>query len=137
MKRLMVFGLALMLATSAGVAQAGRGNDKHYRGHGHAYDHGHKHGHHKGHGRPGPYYRDVHHAPHYTPHHAPHHGHHGDYFAPLGAALIGAAVTYSLIHAHDTRPVASGPAQVVGCHRVERYPDGGERRVEVPIAECY
>ena len=124
MKRLMVFGLALLMTTGGGAALADRGHG----GRGWGHKHG---GHCKHHWHPRPYYREV-----YYPYHEHHHDH--DYYAPLGAALIGAAVTYSIFHAHDTSYSASrGGSDVVGCHRVERYPDGSERRVEVPIAECY
>jgi hypothetical protein len=125
MKRLMVFGLALLLTTGGGAVLADR--DHGDRGWGRRY------GHCKNYWHPRPYYREVYYYPSHDHHHHDH-----DYYYPLGAALIGAAVTYSIYHAHDTgySPSGSG-AEVVGCHRVERYPDGSERRVEVPIAECY
>jgi hypothetical protein len=118
MKRLTLAGLVLVLATGSGMALADRdrGHGGHHGGHGHGY----KHGHHKGHWYPRPYYRRVYYS---------HHDHHSDYYYPLGAALIGAAVTYSLFHSHDagySEPARS--SDVVGCHRIERYPDGSERR---------
>jgi hypothetical protein len=128
MKRLTLSGLVLLLATSSGTALADRGGWHGDRGHGH-----HKHGHYSRHWYPRPYYRTV-----YYPY--PRHDHHyrDDYYAPLGAALIGAAVTYSIFHSHDGGySGASGSSDVVGCHRIERYPNGSERRVEVPLAECY
>lgn len=125
MKRLVISGLALLLTTGGGAALADRGHGKHHHG-GHGYKHGH---HHKSHWYPRPYYRKVYYYPR-------HDYHHRDNYYPLGAALIGAAVTYSLYHAHDGGYSASN-SEVVGCHRIERYPDGSERRVEVPLGECY
>ena len=112
------------------MALADRGHG--YRG-GHGHGHGYKHGHHRTHWYPRPYYRTVYY---YPSHH--HHNHHSNYYEPLGAALIGAAITYSIFHSHDSGySGSSGGSDVVGCHRIERYPNGSERRVEVPIAECY
>jgi len=133
MKRLKVYGLVLVLATGSGMALADRdrGHGNHRDGHGHGHKHhGYKHGHHQGHWYPRPYYRNV--------YYYPRHDHHSDYYYPLGAALIGAAVTYSLYHGHDASySERVGSTEVVGCHRIERYPDGSERRVEVPLGECY
>jgi hypothetical protein len=124
MKRLMVSGLALLLTTGGGAVLADR--DYHHGGRGHAY------GYYKHHWYPRPVYREVYYYP------RPYYYHDHDYYYPLGAALIGAAVTYSIVHGHDTSYSVSGSsAEVVGCYRVERYPDGRERRVEVPIEECY
>jgi len=131
MKRLTVYGLVLVLATGSGMALADRdrGHGNHRGGHGHKH-HGYKHGHHQGHWYPRPYYRNV--------YYYPRHDHHSDYYYPLGAALIGAAVTYSLYHGRDAGySERAGSTEVVGCHRIERYPDGSERRVEVPLGECY
>lgn len=124
MKRLTMSGLALVVAVGSGTALADRDHGGWHGGHGH-----HHHRHYVRHWYPRPYYRTVY----YYPRH-----HHGDYYAPLGAALIGAAVTYSIFHSHDGGYAgSSGSSDVVGCHRIERYPDGSERRVEVPLAECY
>ncbi|HEY6131003.1 MAG TPA: hypothetical protein VIV27_03245 [Halioglobus sp.] len=128
MKRLTLSALALVLATGTGTALADRGHGDHHRGK-HGHGHGHKHGHYNRHWYPRPYYQRM--------YYYPHHEHHSDYYAPLGAALIGAAVTYSLFHRDDAGYRSSGSSDVVGCHRIERYPDGSERRVEVPLAECY
>jgi hypothetical protein len=140
MKRLTSMGLAILLATGGGAALADRGHgDDHHGGHGPGYGKGYEHHYHEGHWYPRPYYP----RPYYYP--RPHYDR--EYYYPLGAALIGAAVTYSLFHTHDgarcyenhvvsySAPAAS--AEVVGCHRIERYPDGSERRVEVPVSECY
>jgi hypothetical protein len=126
MKRLTSLGLALLLATGGSAALADRGHGDHHRG---GHGHGYKHGHHNGHWYPRPYYRNVYYSRPYYEH---------NYYAPLGAALIGAAVTYSIFHAHDADYTTSSTRpEVVGCHRIERYPDGSERRVEVPLSECY
>jgi hypothetical protein len=130
MKRLTLSALALVLATSTGAALADRGHGDYRGGYYHDRGHGYKHGHYKGHWYPRPHYRGV--------YYYSYHDRHSDYYYPLGAALIGAAVTYSLVHSHDTGySERVGSSEVVGCHRIERYPDGSERRVEVPLAECY
>jgi len=70
-----------------------------------------------------------------------------DYSAYLGAALIGSAITYSLSHSHDgvrcderhdyrEREYRDRRYEIIGCHRVERFADGSERRVRVPLSEC-
>jgi len=138
MQRLISLGLALLLAIESGATQAGRGHgDRHHGGHGHG--HKHKHGHHRDHWYPRPHHTRV--------YYYPRHDYDHDYYYPLGAALIGAAISYSLYHAHDgvrcyeshgtSYSAPSVRTEVVGCHRIERYPDGSERRVEVPTSECY
>jgi hypothetical protein len=135
MKRLTSLGLTILLATGGGAALADRGHgDDYHGGHGRGHGKRYEHHYHGGHWYPRPYYYS---RPHYN----------RDYYYPLGAALIGAAVTYSLFHTHDgarcyehhvvgySAPIAS--TEVVGCHRIERYPDGSEQRVEVPVSECY
>lgn len=130
MKRLTLSGLVLVLATGSGMALADRDRGHGgYRG-GHGHSHGYKHGHHRGYSYPRHYHRNV--------YYYPRHVHHGDYYYPLGAALIGAAVTYSFYHGHDAGYSSrAGSSEVVACHRIERYPDGSERRVEVPLSQCY
>jgi len=129
MKRLTSTVLALLLVIGGNMALADRGEGGNHQG---WRGHGYKHGHHKGHWNPRPYYREVH----YYSHHD--HYRDRDYYYPLGAALIGAAVTYSIFHSHDNGYSGSGAStEVVGCHRIERYPDGSERRVEVSMSECY
>lgn len=72
----------------------------------------------------------------------------------LGASLIGTVIGHHLYHLHDGAVcydshnddhvhhdrTADGDAshtEIVGCHRVERLPDGSERRVEVPLSQCH
>ena len=74
-----------------------------------------------------------------------------DYPGYLGAALLGSAITYALFHQHngadchdshgyrhsrDYRDRYSNRYDVVGCHRIERFADGSERRVTVALAQC-
>ncbi|MEZ5573056.1 MAG: hypothetical protein R3E64_13670 [Halioglobus sp.] len=134
MKRLTSLGLALVMAAGGSAALADRKHDdhrdEHRGGHGNEYKHGYKHGYNRGHWYPRPYYRNVYYYP------RPYYEH--NYYNPLGAALIGAAVTYSIYHAHDAGyAMSSTSSEIVGCHRIERYPNGSERRVEVPLSECY
>jgi len=136
MQRLTSLGLALLLATGSGATLAGRSHGDHHRG---GHGHGYKHGHHRDHWYPRPHHTRV--------YYYSHPDYDRDYYYPLGAALIGAAISYSFYHAHDgvrcyeshgtSYSVPSVRTEVVGCHRIERYPDGSERRVEVPPSECY
>jgi hypothetical protein len=130
MKRLMVSGLALLLTTGGGAVLADHDHGDYYHG---GRGHGYRYGYYQPHWYPRPYYREVYFYPSHDYHH-----HDNDYYYPLGAALIGAAVTYSIVHTHDTSysTTSSSSVEVVGCHRIERYPDGSERRVEVPLEEC-
>jgi hypothetical protein len=134
MKRFTLSGLALVLALGNGMALADR--DDWHGDHSHGW-----YGPPRGYWYPRyphPVYRPVYVYPQYYYHDHHDHHDHDDYYVPLGAALIGAAVTYSIVHSHDTSYSGSGgSSDVVGCHRVERYPDGSEHRVEVPIADCY
>jgi len=74
-----------------------------------------------------------------------------DYSGYLGAALLGSAITYTLVHRHngadchdnhgyrdtrDYRDRYSNRYDVVGCQRIERYANGSERRVSVPLSQC-
>ena len=64
-------------------------------------------------------------------------------------ALIGSAIFFSIYHTHDgaycyddhgrsgDRYGDGGRREIVGCHRIERLPDGRERRIEVPLSECH
>jgi len=73
----------------------------------------------------------------------------GYYYPPYAGALIGSAISFSLFHTHegaycyedhgrrDQRYRDSGRREIVGCHRIERLPDGRERRIEVPLSECH
>ncbi len=69
----------------------------------------------------------------------------------LGAALLGSAISHTLFHHHngavchdnhgyrnsrDYHHRFNSRNQVVGCHRVERFADGSERRVRVPLSQC-
>jgi hypothetical protein len=110
--------------------------------------------------RSGRYYghRSIHHN-YRPPHHRYHHGasrYRYDVFPALvGAAIVGSVINHSLYHTHggavcydnhsgsrnsgssdsyDRR--SSGYSEVSGCHRIERMPDGSERRVEVPLSQC-
>ncbi|MFT7289433.1 MAG: hypothetical protein ACI87W_003567, partial [Halieaceae bacterium] len=65
--------------------------------------------------------------------------------AYLGGALLGSAITYGLSHNHATCNDSShnhdpdgyreGPRyEIEGCYRIEKLPDGSERRVELPLS---
>lgn len=59
----------------------------------------------------------------------------------FGGTALGAAVTYNLVYDHtdhrycDHMPAL--PADIGGCYRIERLPDGRERRVELPRSACF
>lgn len=147
MNKLSIYSLAMILVLGTGAALAG-GNS--HRGHGYKQSHHHykqQHRYYKPHHK---YYR---HSPrhYYGRHYYPRYRGHHEYYYPsyLGTALLTSALTYSLYHTHhgavcyqehgrdyDQRRDSS-TREVVGCHRIERLPDGSERRVEVPISECY
>jgi len=74
-----------------------------------------------------------------------------EYSGHLGAVLLGSAISYSLFHHHngavchdshgyrDTRGYRNrygSRNRIVGCQRIERYADGSERRVRVPLSQC-
>ncbi len=138
MKRLTVYGLAFLLVAGTTAALAGGRGHGGYSG-GHHNRHG---GHHYNHYRPSRHY--GHHGGHYSGYYRP------NYYYPsyLGAALIGSAFSYSLYPSHNGAACydshssdryqqrSSGYSEVTGCHRIERLPDGSERRVEVPISQC-
>ncbi len=139
MKQLISIALALLLTTGGGLALADKGrHDGHGGnrggGHGHDYKHGHGYGHwKKGYRYPAPIY------------YYPRVNYNRYAYYPLGTALVASAVNYSLYHNHGgvscyeqhavTYP--SPAPEVVGCHRIERYPDGTQQRVDVPLSECY
>lgn len=151
MKQLTIFAIALLLFTvhagalADGKSQGRKHGNQHYQQRGHQnghYNHGKHH-----------YSNRTHHYKHYRPYRGPrYYGgyYHPNYYYPsyLGAALIGSALTYSLYHTHngaycydnhrnDSYQQRSGSySEVVGCHRMERLPDGSERRVEVPMSQC-
>ena len=68
-----------------------------------------------------------------------------DPYLPLGAALVGTAIGYTLSRSGPdcygncttTTYTNASTSNVSGCYRIERYPDGSERRVELPLSECY
>ena len=139
MKPLTIYALALALLAGTTAALAG-GRD-------HRGDHGRPHWNH---------YKKHHYIP-YRPHHRyPYHGpwtyrgyRPGYYYLPYAGALIGSAISYSLFHTHDGAYCyedharrgdhyrEGGRREIVGCHRIERLPDGRERRIEVPLSECH
>jgi len=126
MKQLTVYALAIVLITGTTAALAGN------RGHGKQHGGYKKHwGHHNSHNR----------------------GYYGGYFKPghyypgyFGAALVGAALTASFHHTHngahcydrhhDNYRSSRGYSEVPGCYRIERFPDGSERQVELPMSQC-
>jgi hypothetical protein len=138
-KKLAFYGFAFSLLIAAtGALADDRGHGKH---HGkrhyprdHHYDHGY--GHHYGHYIP--YRQHRYYSGYYRPNYYP---------SYVGAALLGSAITYILFHTHDGEhcsdnhgydgyPQSSRSSEVVGCHRIELFPDGSERRVEVPMSQC-
>ncbi len=156
MKKLIVTVIAAtLLGATTGALADGRhkhGHHKHhgwkyhddrkyYKGYNRGYKKGYKHGYRSSHG----HYR-------YKPYNYRYRKYYNGHYYPnyLGAALIGSALTYSLYHTHngnqcyedhggDTYRSSSsgGSSEVVGCHRIETLPNGEQRRVEVPISQCY
>lgn len=59
---------------------------------------------------------------------------------PVGGAVIGSAITYSLVHDHndhrDCDHAVGERHEITGCYRIEQLPDGRERRVELPRSAC-
>ncbi len=156
MKRLSAILMSLVLAGSSALAVADRGDhrDKHQgwnKGHG-QHDRRHDgrhwskhHGKHysKHHGKHyrGYYYPRAKHYVHHHSHYRPRGYYSYDPYLPLGAALVGGAIGYSLGHANDnsvttTTTYTQSSPSVSACYRIERYPDGSERRVELPPYEC-
>jgi len=137
MKQFTIYSFAFLLVTGTTAALAG---DRHHSAHPSVK-------HHFG------GYNDHYYKRH--PHHSYYRGHYGrhrysNHYYPsyLGAALIASSLTHSLYHTHngaacyqnhsgDRYQQRTGSySEVVGCHRIERLPDGSERRVEVPISQC-
>lgn len=151
MKKLTAILMALAMAGSPGLAMADRG--KHHgdrRGDYHQGYQGKHHGKHdyKHYRHPGKRYghsarHPVYH--HYWPHYRTriYYGH--DPYLPLGAALVGTAIGYSLSQSGPDCSASCGttsylqraPTNVSGCYRIERYPDGSERRVDLPPSQCF
>lgn len=154
MQRLTAIMMALVLLGSSATALADRDRDRH-RGGKHGGHHGFHDKHHgKHHGYRGKYHEyrgkdyrhhGKRHVKHYVYYHSkPYHRSRAHYnydpYLPLGAALVGTAVGFTLGHGHDnvtTTYTRSTTSNVTGCFRVERYPDGSERRVNLPPSECY
>ena len=140
MNKLAFYGSAfsLLIAATGSLADNrghGKNHGKHHYPQNHHYEHnyGHWRGQHYEHYTPYRYYRG--------------HYHHDYYPSYVGAALLGSAITYILFHTHDgeycsdnhgydSYRQSSRSIEVVGCHRIERFPDGSERRVEVPMSQC-
>ena len=165
MKALTTLSLALLLAFGAASASAG-GKHKHHKKH-HKDWHVSVHHNYYGGSRYGKHYRyKKHHYKHHYNHgyrHRHHYRHydypgyrggywryrrHGYYYPYVGAAVVGSIIGHSAYHLHgdnvcydehrDRRGDRTGGySEVVGCHRIERLPDGRERRVDVPLSECY
>jgi len=140
MKRLTAIAMALVMTGSSTLALADRGRhgDGDYRG-GHGYYDKH---HWKYRGPP---VKVVHYYPQYPRYRYSTRVYHDyDPYLPLGAALVGTAIGYSLSQAGSdcygnctTTVTQTTTSNVSGCYRIERYPDGSERRVELPISQCY
>lgn len=147
MKRQLAVLLALILASGSGLATADR--DRHEGGrHGghHGKHHGKHHWKHPGYRSGGHWYSDRSHW-HYhpRPYYRPRVYYSYDPYLPLGAALVGTAIGYTLSQAGSdcnggcttTTVTRSVNSNVSSCFRIERYADGSERRVELPISQCY
>jgi hypothetical protein len=126
MKQLTVYALAIVLIVGTTAALAGdRGKGNHHRGYKKQWAHSNYHhrGYYGGHFKSGHYY--------------------AGYF---GAALVGAALTANLYHTHngahcydrhpDNYRSSRSYSEVPGCYRIERFADGSERRVELPMSQC-
>jgi hypothetical protein len=149
MKQLSVYTLALLLVIGTTSALAsGRDHRRHSND---------RHNTHRSHYNYGNHYQS-HYRHGYSRHHGSSHYRHGFYrpsfygHSYLGAALIGSAFSYSLYHQHngavcydnhgsdirgsDRYEPRASYSEVVGCHRIERLPDGTQRRVDVPRSQC-
>lgn len=156
MKKLTCYGIALslLIATTGSIAE-NRGHGKNKGKHQYqqkSQHYGHRDDRHYGRHYDRHYgYRDGHRYGHYRPYRQPRYyyggHHHDDYPSYLGAALLGSAITYSLLHTHngahcndnhggDYYRQSNSSTEIVGCHRIERLPDGSEVRVEVPMSQC-
>jgi hypothetical protein len=116
--------MIVLLFCSSGPASAGGSH--------HAGSHWQHHNHHRHNG----------YQPHFRGHYYNHnHRHDTPWPAYVDAALLGSTITSSLYHSHHgTRCYADhgdGSGEVIGCHRIERLRDGTQRRLEVPLSECY
>lgn len=144
MKKLTVLGMALLLLTATAAPLAdGKGYGKKH-GNQHYQQKGHKYGYYNPRKQRYNNYRSYRGPRYYSGYYRP------NFYNPsyLGAALIGSALTYSLYHTHNgaycndnhesnNYQAGSGNySEVVGCHRMERLPDGSELRIEVPLSQC-
>jgi len=149
MKRLTAIVMALVMTGTSTLVLADRGRhdgDRYGGGrHGGNYGHYDKHGgkHHWKHR--GPPVKVVHYYPSYPRYRYKSRVYYGyDPYLPLGAALVGTAIGYSLSQSGSdcygnctTTVTQTTSSNVSGCYRIERYPDGSERRVELPMSQCY
>lgn len=122
------------------------GKHKWHNGKRHRRHHGKHHGRHhrKHHGHWGKHHKHAykHHGYHSNKHH---YGYHYDPYLPLGAALVGSALGYTFSQSGQncygncstTTYGQTTSSNISGCYRIERYPDGGEYRVELPTHQCY
>jgi Ni/Co efflux regulator RcnB len=155
---LSTIGLALALAVgTSSVMAAGNHGDRHNRG----WNSSHEQSRHGAHQRRDNYNRHArvqHRSSHYnrwsynsyryrgySPSHWRHRSRGGYYPSYIGVRLAGSLIGHSAYHLHsgavcydahqrDGRP--GNYNEVVGCHRIERMPDGNQRRVEVPLSQC-
>ena len=126
MKQFTVYALAIVLIVGTTAALAGERRHGNHHG-GYKKQWGHSNYHHRG------YYRGHFNSGHY-------------YAGYFGAALVGAALTANLYHTHngahcydrhpDNYRSSRNYSEVPGCYRIERFSDGSERRVELPMSQC-
>ncbi len=162
MNTLDTIGLAFILAVGSSQAAAGGNHDRGHHRHGlqvthhgaHQHARHHRRHHYFKHGRGHHAYRHhkrshrLNHRYRHYDHHRRHYGYNDYYPAFFGAALVGSVIGHQLFHTHagracytdhgDNAGYSSGSQynEVAGCHRIERLPNGRERRVEVPLSEC-
>ena len=73
------------------------------------------------------------------------HGHIGWRSGFATGALLGSSVNVTQFHNdgdhrycdHEPADRNRGSGQISGCYRIERLPDGSERRIELPLSDCY
>jgi len=141
MNRLSLCGLAVLLIIASRSALAGHGSDFYVE----AYV-----SHHNVHYRSPHYRHDNRHA-----NRAHQHTRQQRYYYPrsyyfpnhYGLVAVGPTLSFSLYHRHRGKVCydrhsgrdyrGAYHSEVVGCHRIERFPDGSHRRVDVPVAQCY
>lgn len=155
MKKLTLYGLALLLVASTSTAVAGDRDNRHNKHERHASKHERQYNKHHRHynSRSNSHYnRSYNRHYSYDGFRGYRGGHHyrNRYYpsAYFGAALIGSAISYNLYHQHNgascyddhsndhNRSRNRTYSEVVACHRIERLADGSERRVEMPRSQC-